>query len=208
MQTELQEFSRYWERETDGTLALMRALPPDQYEFRPDAGGRSIGELAWHLAEVDAYVSLGIERGLTTVRLGAKRGRREMCIRQQREHRGTRLDVGIVVSRALLGLTGVRERNALGHPAFFVGKRIFALLFGDTLVLRLPEERVRQLTHHDGMQVFVHFDGDRERSEWIGIRHDDAEDYANHLELFREATAFARKGGLEASYLCGFKHTD
>ena len=63
MMTELQEFSRQWERETDGTLALMGALPPKQYDFRPDAGGRSLGELAWHLAEVDAYVSLGIERG-------------------------------------------------------------------------------------------------------------------------------------------------
>jgi uncharacterized damage-inducible protein DinB len=62
MTTELQEFSRHWERETEGTLALMHALPSDQYDFRPDAGGRSLGELAWHLAEVDAYVSLGIER--------------------------------------------------------------------------------------------------------------------------------------------------
>jgi uncharacterized damage-inducible protein DinB len=63
MTTELQEFSKQWERETEGTLALMDALPRDQYDFRPDAGGRSVGELAWHLAEVDAYVSLGIERG-------------------------------------------------------------------------------------------------------------------------------------------------
>jgi uncharacterized damage-inducible protein DinB len=63
MRTEFEEFSRQWERETEGTLALLRALPPDQYDFRPDAGGRSIGELAWHLAEVDAYVSAGIERG-------------------------------------------------------------------------------------------------------------------------------------------------
>jgi uncharacterized damage-inducible protein DinB len=63
MATDLQEFSRHWERETDGTLALIEALPPDRYDFRPDAGGRSLGELAWHLAEVDAYVSLGIERG-------------------------------------------------------------------------------------------------------------------------------------------------
>lgn len=63
MGTELQEFSRQWEHETNGTLALMRALPPDQYDFRPDAGGRSLGELAWHLAEIDAYTSLGIERG-------------------------------------------------------------------------------------------------------------------------------------------------
>jgi uncharacterized damage-inducible protein DinB len=63
MTTDLQEFSRHWERETDGTLALLEALPPDRYDFRPDAGGRSVGELAWHLAEVDAYVSLAIERG-------------------------------------------------------------------------------------------------------------------------------------------------
>jgi uncharacterized damage-inducible protein DinB len=63
MSTELREFSKQWERETEGTLALLRALPTDQYDFRPDAGGRSLGELAWHLAEVDAYVSLGIERG-------------------------------------------------------------------------------------------------------------------------------------------------
>jgi uncharacterized damage-inducible protein DinB len=63
VRTEFQEFSKHWEQETDGTLALMRALPPDQYDFRPDAGGRSLGELAWHLAEVDAYVSVGIDRG-------------------------------------------------------------------------------------------------------------------------------------------------
>jgi uncharacterized damage-inducible protein DinB len=59
---ELREFSRQWEHETEGTMALLNALPRDQYDFRPDAGGRSIGELAWHLAEVDAYVTLAIER--------------------------------------------------------------------------------------------------------------------------------------------------
>ena len=59
---ELQTFFHAWDKETDGTLALLRALPADQYDLRPDSGGRSLGELAWHLAEVDAYVSLGIER--------------------------------------------------------------------------------------------------------------------------------------------------
>jgi uncharacterized damage-inducible protein DinB len=63
MSTGLQEFSRQWQIETEGTLALMRALSPSSYDFRPDPGGRSIGELAWHLAEIDAYVTLGIERG-------------------------------------------------------------------------------------------------------------------------------------------------
>jgi uncharacterized damage-inducible protein DinB len=62
MSQELQTFRTAWEKETEGTLALLRALPLDQYDLRPDRGGRSLGELAWHLAEVDAFISLGIER--------------------------------------------------------------------------------------------------------------------------------------------------
>ena len=63
MTTEVDHFSNMWKQGTNATIALMRALPIDQYDFRPDAGGRSLGELAWHLAEVDAYVSVGIEQG-------------------------------------------------------------------------------------------------------------------------------------------------
>ena len=44
-------------------MKLLRALPVTQYDFRPDAGGRSLGELAWHLAEGDAYMSSGVEAG-------------------------------------------------------------------------------------------------------------------------------------------------
>jgi hypothetical protein len=29
MMSELQQFFKQWERETEGTLALLRALPPD-----------------------------------------------------------------------------------------------------------------------------------------------------------------------------------
>jgi uncharacterized damage-inducible protein DinB len=63
MRNELEDFCARWIQETSGTLALLRALPVTQYDFRPDAGGRSLGELAWHLAEVDAYVTFGIARG-------------------------------------------------------------------------------------------------------------------------------------------------
>ncbi|MEO8202147.1 MAG: DinB family protein [Gemmatimonadota bacterium] len=62
MRTELNEFVREWERHTEGTHALLESLPQDQYDFRPDAGGRSVGELAWHLAELDGYVTRGIEQ--------------------------------------------------------------------------------------------------------------------------------------------------
>jgi len=61
--TELQTFLSVWDAEAQKTAALLRALPAGQYDFRPDAGARSLGELAWHLAEADAYVSWGIEQG-------------------------------------------------------------------------------------------------------------------------------------------------
>jgi uncharacterized damage-inducible protein DinB len=60
---ELETFLTSWEREAAGTLKVLKALPATQYDFRPDPGGRSLGELAWHLAESDAYVSYGVDRG-------------------------------------------------------------------------------------------------------------------------------------------------
>src|SRR5579863_6148802 len=60
---ELETFLKSWDAEAESTLKLLRALPVTQYDFRPDPAGRSLGELAWHLAEVDAYPSLTIETG-------------------------------------------------------------------------------------------------------------------------------------------------
>jgi uncharacterized damage-inducible protein DinB len=63
MHNELESFFATWDREAGRTVKVLEALPPSQYDFRPDAGGRSLGELAWHLAEGDAYMSYGVERG-------------------------------------------------------------------------------------------------------------------------------------------------
>ena len=63
---ELDLFRRFWEREAQLTIQLLEALPTDQYDFRPDAGGRSLGELAWHLSEIEGYISYGITRGAVT----------------------------------------------------------------------------------------------------------------------------------------------
>ena len=67
---ELEMFLSTWDREAENTLKLLRALPPTQYDFRPDAGGRSLGELAWHLAEGDAYMSYGITGMVVVLVLG------------------------------------------------------------------------------------------------------------------------------------------
>jgi len=60
---ELEMFLHTWDREAANTVKLLKALPPTQYDFRPDPAGRSLGELAWHLAESDGYMSFGIDQG-------------------------------------------------------------------------------------------------------------------------------------------------
>lgn len=63
MPNELEQFLSAWDRESKGTLKVLKTLPTDKYDLRPDPEGRSLGELAWHLSEVDAYITYGIEQG-------------------------------------------------------------------------------------------------------------------------------------------------
>jgi uncharacterized damage-inducible protein DinB len=63
MKNELDLFKETWERESAKTIKLLDCLPVDRYDFRPDPEGRSLGELAWHLAEAEAYGTFSIERG-------------------------------------------------------------------------------------------------------------------------------------------------
>ena len=59
----VETFFEVWDREAQKTVEMLKMLPAGQYDFRPDASGRSLGELAWHLAELDAYISVAIATG-------------------------------------------------------------------------------------------------------------------------------------------------
>ena len=60
---EFENFLNVWDAEAIRTVQVLKALPNDKYDFRPDPGGRSIGEMAWHLAEGDAYNSMCVAQG-------------------------------------------------------------------------------------------------------------------------------------------------
>ena len=57
---EVQTFLDTWERNSEGAIRVMESIPADKYDFRPDPNGRSLGEMAWHLSEVDGCLSFGI----------------------------------------------------------------------------------------------------------------------------------------------------
>ena len=60
---ELEQFLATWDMEAKNALRMLESLPDEKYDYRPDMSGRSLGELAWHLAEIDAYMTYGIESG-------------------------------------------------------------------------------------------------------------------------------------------------
>lgn len=57
---ELDTFRSVWERETENTIRVLESIPKEQYDYRPDPKGRSIGEMAWHLSEIDGCLSYGV----------------------------------------------------------------------------------------------------------------------------------------------------
>lgn len=63
MSHSISQFLAIHKAEGQRTLAMLKALPSSQYDFRPDTGGRSLGELAWHLAELELYIGVGVENG-------------------------------------------------------------------------------------------------------------------------------------------------
>ena len=63
---ELDRFRAVWDVEAQLTTKLLEALPTTKYDFRPDPGGRSLGEMAWHLSEIEGYISYGITKGAVT----------------------------------------------------------------------------------------------------------------------------------------------
>ena len=54
---ELAAFLATWKHEAQNTVKVLIALPQDKYDFRPDPKGRSLGEMAWHLSEIDAFIA-------------------------------------------------------------------------------------------------------------------------------------------------------
>jgi uncharacterized damage-inducible protein DinB len=61
--SEQDRFLGAWEHEAQSTLKVLRSLPVDQYDARPDKGGRSLGECAWHLAEIDGFITDAVVNG-------------------------------------------------------------------------------------------------------------------------------------------------
>jgi uncharacterized damage-inducible protein DinB len=113
---EFENFLKVWDADAKRTIRVLEALPKDQYDFRPDPGGRSIGEMAWHLAEGDAYNSVGVAEG------GFSPGMRAPGMERPRQVEALAPGYERVHREAVARIRGLKPTDLDRRIAFFSGE--------------------------------------------------------------------------------------
>jgi len=139
---ELDSFRALWNAEAEYTIRLLEALPPDQYDFRPDPKGRSIGEMAWHLSEIDACLSFGIAAGRFSFE------DEPPDLKRPREIRLLAPGYRRVHEQAVARLEGLQADRLDEAVTFFDGRRL-------TIRDVLWSELLHHLIHHRGQLVLM-----------------------------------------------------
>jgi hypothetical protein len=79
----------------------------------------------------------------------------------------------------------VRPGNMFGHPAYYIGKKLFASLYMDGVCVKLPPPRVKELLGKEDIAPFEPMG--RKMREWILIIHKNSNDYLKDQEIFQES---------------------
>ena len=91
----------------------------------------------------------------------------------------------VVLDSFMLDNLAVSPGKMFGHPAYYVRGKVFASLYMDGVVLKLPESRVEELLGEKGFVPFTSMG--RKMREWIMIVHEDSSDYLADKEVFEES---------------------
>ncbi len=83
----------------------------------------------------------------------------------------------------------VREGRMFGYPAFFVGRRMFACIYGDGVGLKVPLTLVARLIEC-GEAIAFRPHGKPTMREWIQINRSCSKNYAADLDVLLAAKQF------------------
>jgi uncharacterized damage-inducible protein DinB len=61
--TEIETFRQVLDNEAQKALQVIHSIPPGKYDFKVDPKGRSLGQMAWHMSEIEGCISFDIESG-------------------------------------------------------------------------------------------------------------------------------------------------
>ena len=93
-----------------------------------------------------------------------------------------------ILDSFLLDIPIVKPGKMYGHPAYYVGGKLFASLFMEGVCVKVPESYKNELMKRDGIVPFEPMG--RKMREWILIIRKKSEDYLNDIEIFDESIKF------------------
>jgi hypothetical protein len=103
-------------------------------------------------------------------------------------------DLAAILSSMLEGLPRVNVKKSANRLSFLIGKKVFAFTQKDGVVLKLPQEKIKELVDKKAASFLVM--GKREMKEWAVIKHKDPKEYKKAFKLFKAAMAFVSSKGI------------
>ena len=82
----------------------------------------------------------------------------------------------------------VKSGKMFGHPAYYVGGKLFASLYMEGVCVKLPKNRVQELIGKEGYAQFQPMG--RTMKEWILITHKNSKDYLKDKAIFKESLEY------------------
>jgi len=93
-----------------------------------------------------------------------------------------------VLDSFLLDNPLVSPGKMYGHPAYYVGGKLFASLFMDGVCVKVPEKRAKDLLNETHIVPFQPMG--RNMREWVLIVREKSEDYIKDKDIFEESIKF------------------
>ena len=92
----------------------------------------------------------------------------------------------------LAGRDDVREGRMFGHPAFFVGRRMFACVYGDGVGIKVPASVAARLLERADTEPFRPY-GKPSMREWVQINRASSGDYGGDLDVLLVSIDFVAR---------------
>jgi len=93
-----------------------------------------------------------------------------------------------VLDSFLLDIPIVKPGKMYGHPAYYVGGKLFASLFNQGVCVKVPEPLKNELLKKDGIETFEPMG--RKMREWIIINREKSEEYIKDKDIFESSIKF------------------
>lgn len=101
-----------------------------------------------------------------------------------------------IIDPLLLDNPDVYPGRVFGMPGYYIEGKLCASIFESGLVLKLPEERCKELIENkDGFDFFAPL-GNIMR-KWVHITKDDPDSYEEEIDLINESILFVREEALK-----------